>query len=204
MNVRRKTYFLTQFSIMLAIEAVFCFTPLGSLPALGPIVMTMAHIPVIFTAILLGTGAGTLMGAFAGLFSFIVWTFMPPNPMIAFAFTPVFPPGNAFSLLITFVPRILVGTVSGLIYHRCKKIGKNKEWLWAGIAAVLGTAMNTAGVLGGIALFFGDAYAGALGAVLSFIIRYTVLTSGVPEAVLAALAAVLICMPIKRALVQRK
>ena len=69
---KNNTLFIVQFSILLAIEAIFCFTPLGSLPAMGPIVATLMMVPVIITAILLGTKAGTIMGAFAGLFSFIV------------------------------------------------------------------------------------------------------------------------------------
>ena len=75
--------------MLLAIEAVFCFTPLGSLP-IGPMVATFAMLPVFVAAILLGTGAGTLMGFFAGLFSVLVWTFMPPptSAMFAFIYTP--------------------------------------------------------------------------------------------------------------------
>jgi len=60
---KNKTLFLAQFGILLAIEAIFCFTPLGSIP-MGPIVATLAMIPVILVAILLGTKAGTLMGCF--------------------------------------------------------------------------------------------------------------------------------------------
>jgi hypothetical protein len=36
MKTKNKTLFLAQFSILPAIEAIFCFTPLGSLPAIGP------------------------------------------------------------------------------------------------------------------------------------------------------------------------
>jgi uncharacterized membrane protein len=89
MAKKSKVLFLTQFSVLLAIEAVVCFTPLGSLPAIGPIVATLSHIPVIVTAILLGTAAGAGMGFFFGLFSFLVWTFAPPSPVVAFVFTPV-------------------------------------------------------------------------------------------------------------------
>ena len=88
---RNKILFLAQFSLLLAIEAIVCFTPLGSLPALGPIVATLSHIPVIITAVLLGTKAGAGMGFFFGLFSFLVWSFAPPSPAIAFVFTPFIP-----------------------------------------------------------------------------------------------------------------
>ena len=86
MQATRKTTFLVQFAILLAIEAIFCFTPLGSLPAIGPIVATLAHVPVILTAILMGTAAGTLMGLCTGVFSLIIWTFMPPAQSVVFAF----------------------------------------------------------------------------------------------------------------------
>ena len=75
---------MVQFSILLALEVIMCFTPLGSIP-IGPMVATLAMIPVILTGILLGVGAGAAMGFFAGLFSFIVWTFISPGPT-AFVF----------------------------------------------------------------------------------------------------------------------
>ena len=171
MKTNSKTTFLVQFAILFAIEAVFCFTPLGSLPAIGPIVATLAHIPVILTAILLGTAAGTLMGFCTGLFSMIVWTFMPPaqSVMIAFVFSPAHSfgevSGNIGSVLICFVPRILVGTVAGLVYSALSKSGA-KDWLRYGLAGVLGSLVNTVGVMGGIWLFFGDAYASLFGMAL--------------------------------------
>ncbi len=115
--------------MLLAIEAVFCFTPLGSLP-IGPMVATFAMLPVIVAAILLGTGAGTLMGFFAGLFSFLVWTFMPPptSAMFAFIYTPFYSlgefQGNGWSLVVCFLPRILTGTFAGLTYSGLSK----KPW----------------------------------------------------------------------------
>src|SRR5450756_1744768 len=126
--LKGKTLILTQFAMLLAIEAVVCFTPLGSLPAVGPIVATLGMVPVIITAILLGTGAGACMGAFAGLFSFLVWTFTPPNPLVAFVFTPFYmlgpTRGNVWSLVICFVPRILVGVVAGA----CFKLFTRLNW----------------------------------------------------------------------------
>ena len=116
---RKRTLFIAQFSILLAIEAIVCFTPLGSLPALGPIVATLSHIPVIITAVLLGTKAGAGMGFFFGLFSFIVWTFMPPVPPIAFVY-PVLPLGQFRGILESgdlFVPRILICVVTGLTFQ---------------------------------------------------------------------------------------
>ena len=89
-GTKGRTLFLAQFGIMLAILVIVAFTPLGSLPAIGPIVATTVHVPIIITAILLGWKAGTAMGFIGGLLSVIVWTFMPPNPFMAFVFSPFF------------------------------------------------------------------------------------------------------------------
>jgi uncharacterized membrane protein len=197
----KKTLLLVQFSILLAIEAIFCFTPLGSLPAIGPIVATLAMIPVVITALLLGTKAGTIMGAFAGLFSFLVWTFTPPSPVVAFLFTPFYTlgefSGNFGSILICFLPRILVGTVAGLSYQALSKAFPNKNVLCFSISAALGSLTNTFGVLGGIWCFFGNQYSSIAGQTILYVIGFTILTSGIPEAVVSAVAASAVCKAVK-------
>ncbi len=201
MNSKNKTLSLVQFAILLAIEALFCFTPLGSLPALGPIVATLAMIPVIITALVLGTGAGALMGGFAGLFSLLVWTFMPPIPLAAFVFSPFYSlgefTGNFYSLIICFIPRIAVGVVAGLAYKALHKSFPEKQSLCLGASAALGSLANTLGVMGGIWLFFGAEYSYLAGKAILLIIATTVLTSGIPEAVISAVAAIAICRPLK-------
>lgn len=189
--------------MLLAIEAVVCFTPLGSLPAIGPIVATLGMVPIIITAILLGTGAGAAMGVFAGLFSFLVWTFMPPSPLIAFVFTPFYTlgttRGNVWSLVICFVPRILVGVVTGACFNLFARL-KWKSGLTYGLSGALGSLANTFGVLGGIYVFFGHSYATVLGKgfdVLLGLIGLTVLTSGIPEAIIGGVAAYAVGRPIQ-------
>ena len=204
MKRNKSVLFLVQFGVLVAIEALFCFTPLGSLPALGPIVATLAMIPVIITALLLGTKAGAAMGGIAGLFSFLVWTFMPPSPIAAFVFTPFYSlgeiQGNFGSILICFVPRILVGLVTGLVYQGLSKKMPKKEVLSMAIAAALGSLTNTFGVMGGIWLFFGTQYATIAGQAMILIIGMTILTSGIPEAVVAAIIAPAVSRPVKIAM----
>ncbi len=206
MKTKKTTRSLVQFAVLLAIEAIFCFTPLGSLPAMGPIVATLAMIPVILTALLLGPKAGTLMGFFAGLFSFIVWTFTPPSPIAAFVFTPFYSlgefSGNVGSLLICFVPRILVGTVAGLTYKGLSKVMPTKNVLCFSLSAALGSLTNTFGVMGGIWLFFGDQYSSIAGGAMLLIIGSTILFSGIPEAIISAIAASAVCKPLKIVLQQ--
>ncbi len=189
---------LTKFSLLLAIEAIFCFTPLGSLPALGPIVMTLAMIPVIVTAIVMNTKYATLMGFFAGLFSFIYWTFVAPSPM-SVIFTPFYSVGNASgnfnSLIICFVPRILTGTFAGLSISLFKKYNLTTRY---GLAGLIGSLTNTFGVLIGIALFFGDLYASMVGQSLAIIIATTIITNGIPEAVLSTIVSIVIAKAFKK------
>ena len=234
---RKRTLFLVQRALLVAIEAVFCFTPLGSLPAIGPIVMTLAMIPVIISAVLFGTGVGTLMGFITGVFSLIVWTFMPPSPATAFVFSAFYSlgdfHGNIWSLVICLVPRALTGTVTGMVYKgmcivnqrkankaaaavqnlpqgaalpaaEVKKAGKKNSWrsiAACATAAVAGSLTNTVLVLGGIYLFFGQSYAVAVNTPYAMILLAlcgTVLTNGVPEAVLAGICAPAVCLPVKR------
>lgn len=188
-----KTSNLTKFAIILAIEAIFCFTPLGSLPALGPIVMTLAMIPVIITGITMGVKYASLMGFFAGLFSFIVWTFMPPNPVVAFVFSPFYSfngiSGNFYSLIICFIPRILCGTITAI---SCALLKNAKATIRYGISGFVGSMINTLGVTLMIALFFGEIYASIVGQSLILIITTTIITSGIPEAILASMSAILL------------
>lgn len=201
MQKNKSVLFLVQFSILVAIEAVFCFTPLGSLPALGPIVATLAMIPVVITALLLGTKAGAAMGGIAGLFSFLIWTFMPPTPIVAFVFTPFYSlgeiQGNLGSLLICFVPRILVGVVAGVVYQGLSKKMPKKDVLSMAIASAAGSLANTFGVMGGIWLFFGTQYATIAGQAMILVIGMTILTSGIPEAIVSAIVAPAVVRPVK-------
>lgn len=200
---RKNTLFLTQFSILLAIEMLVCFTPLGSLP-IGPLVATLAHIPVIITAINLGIGAGTVMGFFTGIFSLIVWSWFPPSPIIAFVFTPLYQPGNFWSLVICLVPRVLIGTVSGavfkLLHHFAEKnnVVDVISYLTAGI---LGSLTNTILVLGGIYVFFGIPYAEANGIAFELLfgaIMGVIATNGMLELALGGIFAYFICKPIRK------
>ena len=205
-NNRKKIIFIVQFSVLLALEAIFCFTPLGSIPV-GPIVATLGMLPVIITAFLLGTLAGSAMGFFAGLFSFIVWTFVNPSPMSLF-FTPFYTfgevQGNFMSLVICFVPRILVGTITGISYNLFSRVfAKNehiKNIFAYGVAAALGAFTNTFLVLGGIYIFFFDMFAQvnevASNLVLG-IIMGVVLTNGVPELIISAIIGYFVCRPLK-------
>ncbi len=191
---KKRALFLTKLAILIAIEIIIAVTPLGSLPAIGPIVMTLAHIPVIIGAIVLGIKGGLIMGFVYGLLSFLVWTFMPPSP-IAFLFTPFYSlgeiSGNFFSLVICFVPRILIGL---LTYFFIAIIFKNVKSLFfkTFIGATIANFICSVILLALVYVFFGQEYAMALNApyeALIGIITTTIVTSAIPESILGGLVA---------------
>jgi len=232
---RSRTLMLTQFSILLAIQAVFCFTFLGSVPMPTGVVATLAHLPAIVTGMLLGVKAGALMGFFFGLFSFFVWTFMPGSPFMAFMFTPFWTVpgelapivgegcetlcpvadrvckcvgnpryheymGNFGSLLICFVPRILVGTFAALAV----KFVPNKLSINYFIGAIIGSVTNTLLVVGGMFLFFADRIEPIWGSAATVFLGGIVMGNGIPEAIIAAVVCPAICIPIGRFLNKQK
>ncbi len=201
-NTRRiPTRTLTILGILTAIELIVCFTPLGSLP-IGPIVATLSHIPVIITGVLLGPVAGAYMGAIFGLSSFIVNTMMPT--VTSFIFTPFYSvgqvSGNPWSLVICFVPRILLGVVAGLLFRAIAARDKRKYAAYT-VSAVAASLVHTVLVLGGLYLFFGRTYAQVIGQeydVLLGLIGSVVLTNGIPEAILAAVLVVAVGKALER------
>lgn len=191
---KKRALFLTKLAILIAIEIIIAVTPLGSLPAIGPIVMTLAHIPVIIGAVILGIKGGLIMGFVYGLLSFLVWTFMPPSP-IAFLFTPFYSlgeiSGNFFSLVICFVPRILIGVLTSLFIVGLFKNVKNL-FIKIFVGSSLANFICSVILLALVYVFFGQEYAMALNApyeALIGIITTTIVTSGIPESILGGLVA---------------
>ena len=98
----------------------------AGLSALGVLRPTTIHIPVILGSILLGWKKGAALGGLFGLTSLLVNTFTP-NPT-SFVFSPFYSlgeiGGNGWSLVICFVPRILVGVAPYFVYKGMKKLIK--------------------------------------------------------------------------------
>ena len=126
----RKTGNLVYISIFTALIIVMGTVPfLGYIP-LGVIRATTVHIPVILGSILLGPKAGAVLGGVFGLTSFLTNTFTPN--LTSFVFTPFYSlgdvHGNAFSLLICFVPRILTGVVPYFVFRGLMYLFEKRKW----------------------------------------------------------------------------
>jgi uncharacterized membrane protein len=187
-----KVLFLVQFSILLAILAIFHF--LFSTITFGVINITLDMIPVIIAGIMLGVRGGAVLGCMWGLFSMISATLTPG--LLSFVFSP-FISGNVGSALICFVPRILVGALAGCVVQAMNRLLPGKNVLGFSLGALAGVATNTALVLGGMWLIFGQQIHDATGQAMSLLIGATVLTNALPEAVVSVIAVPAICKPLK-------
>ncbi len=181
-------------ALFTAIVFVLGLTPLGMVP-LGLIKATTLHIPVIIGCLLLGPRYGAVLGAMFGLVSFLSNTMSPA--VLSFAFTPLVPVpgtpnGSSLSLVICFVPRILVGVVPWFVYRGLQKLMKESsrgEILSMAIAGASGAILNTGLVMSLIYFLFRDAYASVNGIpveAVAGVVLGVVGTNGVAETALAA------------------
>ncbi|MDD3049085.1 MAG: ECF transporter S component [Bacilli bacterium] len=187
----------TLLALFIAIEIVIAVIPfLGYIP-LGVINATTLHIPVIIVGILLGKKEGAILGFVFGFTSMMKSTLEPTAT--AFIFSPFITIGGISggwqSLLIAFIPRIMIGYLSGLIYEQLnkKKINNSLSMI---IAALSGSIVNTVLVMSGIYIFFGHAYADAISVSYNVIITFilgVVATNGIAEAIVAAIIALAVC-----------
>lgn len=182
---------LAQMALLVALELVLAFTPLGYIP-LGFMNATTMHIPVILGACLLGPKMGAVLGGVFGVTSVIRAT-ITPN-LTSFVFTPFysFSPefsGNWTSLIVAIVPRVLIGVIAGLVFSLIMRLTHDKQAVALPVAGFVGSMVNTIGVMGLIYLLFGEQYAAAGGKsfdLLLGVIMGVVAVNGVPEALIAA------------------
>ena len=169
---------MIQVALFGAIIVILAFTPfLGYIP-LGFTRATIIHIPVIIGSLLMGPKKGAVLGFVFGVTSFINNTMNPT--VTSFVFTPFYSlgefSGGIGSLIICFVPRILVGVVPHYVYRGVKSLTKSEKVSSTGLilAGMSGALVNTLLVMNMIFVFFRDAYAKANGvaesAVYTFIL----------------------------------
>ena len=190
-------------SLFGAIIIVMALVPfLGYIP-LGFMNATLLHVPVIIASIVLGPKYGAILGFVFGATSLVQNT-VSPN-LTSFVFSPFYAQGNCLSLIICFIPRILVGIVPHYVYQFfAKHIKKKGEVVSLALAGIAGSLTNTILVMGGIYLFFGKEYAAAKNLPVESlfgVIMGIVGLNGVPEAIVAA---ILTCAIAKALLVYKR
>lgn len=187
---KHDTRWMVSVALMAAIVIVLANTPLGMIQ-LPIIKATTVHIPVILGAILLGPGAGAILGAVFGICSLVSNTMAPT--LLSFAFSPFLSttgiPGALKAIWISVGCRILIGVVAGWLWVLFTKIKLN-QFIALPIVGFVGSMANTVTVMGSIYFLFAQQYAEAKEVALTAVfglVMGTVTASGIPEAIAAAI-----------------
>ncbi|MEG0180245.1 MAG: ECF transporter S component [Peptostreptococcaceae bacterium] len=174
LNVRK----MTVIGVLSAISIMMSMLPfIGYIPV-GPIKATIMHIPVIIGAVIEGPMVGAIIGLIFGLTS--LWNAITQPVLLS----PLF-----YNPLVSVLPRILIGIVAYYVYQVVYKLTK-KVYASGFIAGLIGSLVNTAGVLGMIYVLYADKYLALIeqqGSNAGKLLFGIVLTSGVPEALIAGL-----------------
>lgn len=185
---RQKLYNRTALSILFAVEILLFISPLGYL-RFGILNITTLHIPVLIAALSLGVKAGIYVGLLFGCISIWNATFFPN--LTSFVFSPFIEVGgihgNAYSLIIALIPRILMGVTCACSFQLLSKYRPKLRIL---LASAIGTITHTFLVLFLIYLFFAPAYESAIQIpsntlLLSFTSIF--FTNGIAEIILACI-----------------
>lgn len=196
-----KTYQMILTALFSAIIIMMAFVPFVGYINLVVIKATLIHIPVIIGSIMLGPKKGGFLGFVFGCTSLINNTFQPS--LLSFAFSPFYSigdvGGNFFSLIICFVPRVLVGIIPYFVYTGVKKLLRERkaaDFLALPLAAVAGSFTNTLLVMNLIYICFQEQFAVAkeiaLNAVYGVILSI-IAANGIPEAIVAAVLVTAVC-----------
>ena len=140
--------------VLAAISIMLSMTPLGFIP-IGPTNATIMHIPVIIGAIVEGPLVGITVGFIFGATSLLKALTMPTITSFAF-----------INPLVSILPRMLIGVIAYYVYKLTIKFTKN-VFVSGWITGVVGSLVNTVGVLGMIYILYGARYAEALGEISS-------------------------------------
>ncbi len=204
MNIQKKTKKMILTGLFGAIILILNFTPIGYIQ-LPLIKATIIHVPVIIGSIVLGPGVGASLGFVFGLTSLYNNTFTPT--LLSFVFSPAIAvpgigSGSWTALIVTFLPRILVGIFPYYSYKLLDKIMKRKNPLISlGISGIVGSMTNTIFVMHLIFFLFRGAYGNVYNLTVDAVyktILAIVFTNGLPEAALAAVITAAVCRSLQK------
>lgn len=178
-------------SVMVAITIILAYTPLGLIP-IPPLSPTLLHIPTIVISILEGPIMGLVVGIGFGVATLIKAFIMPATPIEPLFMNP----------LISVLPRALIGITSyyayALIKHMLGKM-KKSETIAIGFGAIIGSFTNTIGVLGMLYLLYADFLEEKVNQAATSFVFYVAGTSGIAEAVIAAVVSIAVIFSLKKA-----
>ncbi len=201
------THYMATLAMLCGILIVMGVTGIGFIP-LPIIKATTMHIPVILGAVLLGPGAGAVLGALFGICS--MWANTVTPGLLSFAFSPFMTSdglvGVAKTIWIALGCRTLFGFAAGLLWKGMKALLKN-DYAALPITAAIATMLHTCLVMGSIYLLLAQQYADAKNVAYTAVfglIMGTVTASGIPEAIAAAILVTVIGKALLRVLARLK
>ena len=139
---------MVQLAVLVAITLIMAFTPLGFLK-IGALSISMLSIPVCIGAMLMGPGAGAILGLIFGLTSFYQCFGMDPFGATLLNINPL------FTFLVCIPTRTLMGYLAGVIFKALYKVDKTKTVSFF-VTGLLGAFMNTLFFMGMLMLCFGN------------------------------------------------
>lgn len=142
LNVKK----LTLLAMLTAIIILMAFTPLGCL-RVGAVYITFIMIPVVIGAVTTGVKGGAFLGAVFGATSFVQCFGMDAFGTALMEINPF------YTVLTCFVPRILMGALTALIFQGLQKFDKTNAISFM-VACLSGAVLNTIGFVGLLILFF--------------------------------------------------
>lgn len=170
-----------------AVTMILSATPLGFIP-IGIFNVTTVHIPVIIGAVLEGPLVGAIIGLVFGLSSWFKHLTAPGT--ISFIF---------WNPLISVLPRVLIGVLSGYFYKLLSKTKWNRKILYFA-TGILGTFVNTFFVLGGAYLLYASQIAERLSpqaGAAAFLIGIAT-ANGVPEMLVSAIITLAVASAVEK------
>ncbi|MBC8535349.1 ECF transporter S component [Feifania hominis] len=191
MKQQQRIQNLTKLALLIALLAILTFTPLGFI-MVPPVSITIMHIPVIIGAVLMGPVYGGVLGFSFGLFSMIKASYAAASP-VDMLFSPFFaasPLDALKSIVMCFLPRILLGVFAALLYRTFRRCIHNTP-VSVGVAAALASVLHTVMVLGCLWLFFD-------GIAFKAIFATFLTVNGLIELAAAPLIAVPVCSALMR------
>ena len=191
MNQKSKmsVQYLARLAMLLAIVIIFTVFNIANIPV-GPIVATVYQVPVIIGACLLDVKAGAILGGAWGLLNFWLAITGQSTDVVALTAISEHPFGY---FCVSFLPRIAVGIVAGLLAKALSGKDRTVSYL---ITGALGSLTNTVGYLGLLYVLFRDllarVYAIDMGAVVKMVLSVAT-TNGLVEAVVSAILTLAVC-----------
>ena len=146
-HARARTLYLVRLTVLVIILVLLEVTGLGYIKTPG-LEFTIMTVPVIVGAIVLGPGAGAVLGGVFGFTSF--WQAVSGKSPFGVMLLNM----NPFGAFVTTVPtRILVGLLCGLFFAFLRKHLKNKT-ISLTLASLSGALLNTALFMSALLVFY--------------------------------------------------